>query len=430
MSEIESKLVGFSRRVRWMRAWRGLAVGGVIGCLISLVLASLDLFRVQYVDWPWLMVPIATGVVFGAIVGGARRVPASSLADSIDRRAGLANRLGTAAEEPTTFHDEVQQDAVRHLAGLKPSAVYPMRISKWHTGVVVGMLLVASLFLLGNTPIFMSDAQKRDRDELKKIGETVERVAKPLLDRKPEDLSPEAKELAKKYEQFSKELQKGRMPKEEALQKANDLAKEAERVAKDQFDESDRALGKAQDALEKAAMDKAMRESGLDPSQFDDAERAAIDRGAQMSDDERNAELSKMAADLSELEKQLAAGKDDKGEALSSEAKEALKSKIEALKKNMKALQLSKKVKDMLERLMAQPEFKEILEMLKELHKKNAQGKNGEMQNPELDEQQIKEIMKKLEELADRLKDDKEMKAFLEKLKEALKNAKQCSGGG
>lgn len=430
MSEIESKLLGFSRRVRWMRAWRGLAVGGVIGCLISLVMASLDLFRVQYFDWPWLLVPIAAGVAVGAIVGGARKVAASSLADSIDRRAGLANRLGTAAEEPATFHDELQQDAIRHLAGLKPAAVYPMRVSKWHTGVVVGMLLVASLFLLGNTPIFMSDAQKRDREELKKIGQTVERVAKPLLDRKPEDLSPEAKELAKKYEQFSKELQKGRMPKEEALQKANDLAKEAERVAKEQFDESDRALGKAQDALEKAAMDKAMRESGLDPSQFDEAERAAIDRGAQMSDDERNSELSKMGSELEALERQLASEKNEKGEALSSEAKEALKSKIAALKKNMKALALSKKVKDMLERLMAQPEFKEIMKMLQELHKKNAEGKNGEMQNPELDEQQIKEIMEKLEQLADRLKDDKEMKAFLEKLKEALKNAKQCSGGG
>lgn len=430
MSEIESKLVGFSRRVRWMRAWRGLAVGGVVGCLVSLVMASLDLFRIQYFDWPWLMIPIAAGVVLGAIVGGARKVPANSLADSIDRRAGLANRLGTAAEEPVTFHDEVQQDAIRHLAGLKPAAVYPMRISKWHTGVVVGMLLVASLFLLGNTPIFLSDSQKRDREELKKIGQTVERVAKPLLDRKPEDLSPEAKELAKKYEQFSKELQKGRMPKEEALQKANDLAKEAERVAKEQFDESDRALGKAQDALEKAAMDKAMRESGLDPSQFDEAERAAIDRGAQMSDDERNSELSKMGSELDALEKQLAAEKNEKGESLSAEAKEALKSKIASLKKNMKALELSKKVKDMLERLMAQPEFKEIMKMLRDLQKKNAQGKNGEMQNPEIDEQQIKEMMEKLEQLADRLKDDKEMKAFLEKLKEALKNAKQCSGGG
>ena len=49
-----------------------------------------------------------------------------------------------------------------------------------------------------------------------------------------------------------------------------------------------------------------------------------------------------------------------------------------------------------------------------------ASGKQG---HPTLTAEQVKEMSKKLEELAEKLKDEKAMKAYLESLKEAMKHA-------
>lgn len=430
MSELESRLERFKRRVRWLHVWRGLAYGALAGAGVSLVFALLDYFRVRYFDWQWLVFPVAAGLVVGALLGWFRRVPTSAIADSIDRRASLKNRLGTANEHPAGFGEEVEADALAHLADVRPSAVFPVRITKWHAGSLAGLALAGSIFLLGNTPIFLSESERKNREELQQVGKSVERVAKPLLERKPEELSPDAKELAKKYEQFSKELEKGRIPKEEAMQKANELAREAEKLSHEQFDESDRSLAKAQKSMEDAALEKAAKEMGFDPAELTDSERSDVDRYSQMSEQERAAEGQKLASQIADLEAKLRAGKDENGKDLDSDDANALNSKLEGLKSKAKALKLSQKVKDMLERLTSHPEFKEILEMMKDLQKINQQGKNGELQNPEATEEQIREMMKKLEELADKLKDDEELSKFLKDLKEALKKAGQCSGGG
>lgn len=427
MSEIETKLRKYRKRVQLLLAWRGFALGAAAGACLSLILAVLDFTRIWYSTWTWLCLPVATGGVLGAILGSMKRVSIQTLAESIDRRASLQNRLGTANEEPDTFGAELREDALRHLGSVRPKEIYPVRMNRWHAVAGTAGLLAVSLFLLGNTPLFLNDQQKSDREELKQIGKTVERVAKPILDRKPEELSPESKELAKKFEQFSKDLEKGRMPKEEAMQKANELAKEAEKVAKEQFEKSDENLQKAQDALSKIAAEKAMEESGLTPEEMAGLDKSEIERGQQMGDVQRQQELDALAQKLSELERKLADGKDGNGEDLSQEQKDALKSQADALKKQMKTLQLSKKIKDFLQKLYSQPEFKELMEMMKKLQKINKDGKNGQLENPQLSEEQIKEMLKKLEELADKLgKDDKAMKEFLEKLKQSLKHA----GGG
>ncbi len=426
MSEIESKLQKFRKRVKILLAWRGLALGAGLGACISLILAMLDFTRVMYSTWVLLLIPVVVGGLIGAFFGWIKRVSTQNLAESIDRRAKTQDRLGTANEAPSTFSNELNADALGHLSKLKPQDIYPVRVTRWHAVAGVTALLAVSLFLLGNTPIFLNDQEKADREELKQIAKTVERVAKPILDRKAEELRPEAKELAKKFEQFSKDLEKGRMPKEEAMQKANDLAKEAEKVAKEQFGKSDENLQRAQDSLTKMALEKAMEESGLTPEEMANLDKAELDRGQQVGDEQRQQEMDALSQKLSQLEKQLAEGKDGNGEDLSSEQKDALKSQADALKSKMKALQLSKKIKDFLAKLYAQPEFKELMEMMKKLQKINQEGKAGEMKDAQLSEEQIKEMLKKLEELAEKLKDDKAMKEFLEKLKKALEQ----SGGG
>lgn len=437
MSEIEIKLIGFRRRVRWMLAWRGLAYGALTGATASVVLALLDFFRVAYTEWMWLLLPIGVGALAGSLVGWFRKVQTQALADSIDRRADLQNRLGTANEDPASFGEEVKSDALMHLRTLKPAEVYPVRVTKWHGGAIALSVVAASLFLLGNTPLLLSDAEKSDREELKKIGQTVERVAKPILDRKPEELTPEAKELAKKFEQFSKDLKKGRMPKEEAMQKANELAREAEKMTKEQFAKSDEALQKADDALKQMAMEQAMAESGLKPEDLAGMDPKKISEMADQSDEQRTEKMNALSKEMADLMKKMEAGKDESGDPLSDQDMADLKSKMDQLKLDMKALELSQKVKDFLKKLYSQPKFKQILEMMKKLQQTNQEGKDGSLQDPKLSEKEIAELKKKLEamreqlkkeleELADKLKDDKAMQEFLDQL---MKSLEDCEGG-
>lgn len=436
MSEIERKLVGFRRRVRWLQAWRFLAIGGAAGAFLSVVLSALDFFRLRYFDWPVLVAPVLVGIGIGAIYGWLRRIPIQSLADSIDRRARLQNRLGTAAEDPATFAEEIKGDALAHLTGLKPSTVYPVRMTRWHMGTIIMIVLAASVFLLGNTPIFMSEQQRKDQEELKRIGQEVERVAKPLLEEKAEKLSPEAKELAKKYDELSKELKKGRMPKEEAMQKANDLAKEAEKMSKEQFAKSDESLAKAQDAMKQMALEQSMAESGIKPEDLG-MSKEDIQQMSEQSEESLNQKAQEMSQEMNDLQRQLEAGKDAKGDPLSDDMKMSMKQKLDQLKLKLKALELSQKVKDFLKKLYSQPEFKEIMEMVKKLQETNAKGQQDQLTNPKMSEKEIEELQKqldemraemekKLEELADKLKDDAEMKKFLEELKNSLK---ECKGG-
>ncbi len=430
MSELEKSISGFRKRVRWLQAWRWLAICGTFGASISVVLAALDFFRVVYFEWWMLAIPVGVGLLTGAIYGLFRSVNTQSLADSIDRRAGLANRLGTAAEQRADgLRDAQRVDALAHVVGLKPSAVFPVRVTKWHSGVVAGMVLTASLFLLGNTPILMNDQDKADRAELKKVGETVERVARPEVNKKEEETTPEARELAKKLEKFGRELQKGRTPKEEAMQKANDLAKEAEKVEQNMFDQSQQSLSKAQEALNQMALEKAMKESGLSPEDMKGMDQQELEQMSQQSDEQLKSQADALSKMMSDLERKLQSGKNDKGEAMSKSDMDALKTKLNAAKKSMKAIELSQKVKDMLRRLTQMPEFKEIMELMKKLAQTTQKAKAGQPQ--ELTKEQIEEIQKKLEELADKLKDDKAMKEFLQKMLDALKRAKglcNCQG--
>ena len=420
-----------------MLAWRGLSFGAIAGASASVVLAILDFFRVVYTEWQWLLLPVAVGALAGGIFGWFRRVQTQSLADSIDRRADLKNRLGTANENPASFGAEVRQDALSHLGTLKPAEVYPVRVTKWHGGAIALSVLAASLFLLGNTPLLLSDKEKTDREELKKIGETVERVAKPILDRKMEELTPEAKELAKKFEEFSKDLKKGRMPKEEAMQKANELAREAEKMTQEKFAKSDESLKKAQDALKQMAMEQAMAESGLKPEDMAYMDLDKINEMAEQSDEQSKEKMDALSKEMAELMKKMESGKNETGDPLSEQEKNDLEAQMDQLKLDMKALELSQKVKDFLKKLYSQPKFKEILEMMKKLQKTNQEGQEGSLGNPKLSEAEIAELKKKLEAmreqikkeleaLADKLKDDKAMQEFLEQLKKSLED---CEGG-
>src|SRR5689334_3833739 len=115
----------FSRRVRLLRAWIGLGVGLTIGGALAAVWATLDWFNLLYAEWSYLGLLVGTCGLIGLLIGAFRRISPRSLADSIDRRAGLQNRLATASERSEahgTFDDALRADASERLETLKPSS--------------------------------------------------------------------------------------------------------------------------------------------------------------------------------------------------------------------------------------------------------------------------------------------------------------------
>ncbi len=424
MSELEGKLSRFNRRVRWMTAWKGVAVGGTLGAIVCLVIAALDYFRVVLVESTWLMGVVLVGALVGGILGFFRRISSTLLADSIDRRANLSNRLGTAAEDKAEQLRDVQrEDAIAHLATLKPSEVYPIKVSRWHMGWMVASVLAAGMFILGNSPILRSKEDQAEREALKKVAEQVERVAKPLLERKDE-IDPETKQLAEQYKRLAEELKKARLPKEEAMQKANELAKEADKLSKQNFKESEQNIAKAEDSMKAMAQQKAMAELRMSEA---DVSKEDLEKFEKMSEEDLKTESESIKDMMSELQKQLESGKNEKGEELTKEEQEALKSQMQDLKKQMKGLELSQKIKDFMKKLQSMPEFKEIMKLLQQLKAKNAEGKSGK--NPELTEQELKELRKALEAAMKEFEkkiagmSDADIKKMLEEMKKAIEEA-------
>src|SRR3569832_795077 len=159
----------FARRVRFIRAWAGLAIGLASGAALAAIWSLLDWLKIYYTEWAYLGWLVAACGLVGLLIGAVRKVPAKSLADSIDRRAGLQHRLATAAErvrEQGTFDEALREDANGRLEGIRPAALYPIRLNRWHAGALVMSLLAACFFILGNSPVLMSSEAKANRAKM------------------------------------------------------------------------------------------------------------------------------------------------------------------------------------------------------------------------------------------------------------------------
>lgn len=414
MEPISKDLRSFRRRLRWVFAWRGLAIGGTVGAVAGLGIALADFFGWRFADWPEVLIACGVGAILGLVAGVFRRVSPQQIADSIDRRAGLQNRLGTAIRHSAEgdWGDAQGVDAHASLAPVRPSKVFPTRISRWHVGWLAIATVAASIFLLGNSPILLSEQGKKEREELERAGQAVERVLKPETPDAVEQTAEEQK-LAEEARKFAQELQKGRLNKEEAMRKANELAQKANELAAMRFETTERLSNEAKTALGKYEQQK-LKEAGIEDY---DPELAAA------SDEALEAEAEALQGEMGKMESMLASGTKPDGSKLSDAERAEMLKKLEEVKERMRKLALSKKAKDFLAKLNSMPEMKEIKKLLAEAQKLAATGKAG---NPSLTEEQVKEMIRKLEELAEKLKDEKGMREFLQKMLEALKAG--CGG--
>ena len=397
-------LARFRSRVRLTRAWRGFAVGGTVAGVLGILWSILDLFRVLYTSWPLLLVLVGSGAVIGTLIGCLLGCENATLAKSIDRRAGLKDRLAASLglEQESSFFEELNRDATTHLSSLRPSAVYPLRLSRWHAGLLAAIAVTSGIFLLGNSGLMLSESQRKERADMQKIGAAVERVIKPLLDKPNKD--PEEKELAEKLQRYQAELKRGRMGKQEAMQSANDIAKQADELVKHRLDQAQQEVATAKDALEK------MTQAALEKEGLSEAESQKF-----KTPEEAQAAEQGLQQQMQDIRQMLDRGKDASGQALTERQRAELNEKLKELERQ---LELTQKAKDFMDRLTKNPEWKTLQEMLAKLG-----GSPGNSRT--LTEDELKEMIKKLEELADKFKTDADMKRLILAMENALKNRGQ-----
>lgn len=465
MNDLKQRLKPFRRRVRALMAWHGAAIGACFGGAIAIVLAALDFTKVRYSSWQELAVSICGGLLVGALIGAFRSVRDESLADSIDRRAKLANRVGTAANaKHDGFADLQAADAMETIGSLVPRKVFPVKASKWHGALPIAAIVASGLFILGNTPLLLSAESKRDREELQRIGETVEKAPKPILERDSAEVGKEERELAKQIERFAQELQKARMEKPEALKKADELMKKAENMAKQRFEDSDRQRLSAMQILEQMAREQARKELGLSEEELKDLDRRAKanrtkeenskqgeDKGLSQSEmdelsrldqmfgdessssqqEENKAEQQRLQSQIDQIKKMLQKGVNAQGKQLTEAERKALEKQMKELQELLKEFKLSERVQEFFKKLSSMKEFKELMEMAAKLQKANQQGREtGQTEIKEMDLQAMRErleqIRQELEEMAAKYGSEEAMKELIEQMKEALKNG--CYG--
>jgi hypothetical protein len=464
----------FEKRVRNVRAWRGLAIGMLAGGGVCTVWAALDWFRIAYAEWLWMGIVIAAAGLLGAIQGYFAKVSTASLSDSIDRRGGLQDRLKTSLEAHGAggMETALRADTAEHVRNLKPNELYPVRFGKLQMGAIGMAMLASAIFLLGNSPAILPPEARRDREELKKLGESVERIARPLTEHdKPQDLTAAEKRIADELRKLQRDLQKSRLNKEEALQQVNELAKNTKELVKeratltqDNLNKAETALEKLQKAeLEKAGikmdpetlqalkeMNQAQSKDGqkgengdlgkFDPKAFEQAMRNLDQKqaAAQQKAKESEQKMLDMKKQLDKINLEL------KNPNLTDEQRKALEAMQKQIQDLMKKLEKElaeankaierimkdKKVQELLRKIQEHPKMKELQELAAKLAENAKVGEMGEM--PELSQEDIEALKEKLKgaeaaikQLAEELSQPGALDEYLDQLKEALENMDQ-----
>lgn len=429
-------------------------MGLCVGAAASTVWAVLDWTGVAYTDWTKMGLVTAGAGLLGLVLGFLLKVPTKALSDSIDRRGGLENRLTTSLEIEGEGHFEsaLKDDAVDKLQHLKPKQLYPFKLGRWQASAVMLCLLASTIFLLGNSPILKSPEARKEEAEVKKLGQSVERIARPVTEpQNASEMTPEEKRLADELRKLQQDLEKARINKEEALQKTNELSKKAEELTKERAKMTEDSLSKAESAFEK--LQKAeMEKNGIkmDPEAMRELSKmSSSDRqNMQKQLEQRKQELQEKKAELKSKLDQIK--KDLKNPNLTPEQKKALEAmqkqieemlkklekELAELQKEIENLMNSEKIQELLKKIMDHPAMKEIQEMMAKLAKEaqgQQEGKAPTLTKEDIEamKEKIKELKKQLEELADQLQDPEAMDEFMKQMMEAMKNGGgMCKNGG
>jgi len=452
-------LTPFRRRVRLVLAWKYSAVGGTIGLIFALLTDLGDWLGKWEAQPISIAFPIAIGLLSGIVYALVRFLPAEAVAQLIDRRAELKDRVTTALLcSETPFAQPLREDAVSHLASVRPSQIFRFRLTTWHGAMA--LLLVALLVsnFLPQLPLPFLASLRQDRKEAKQVVENLNKVLKPIVEHAKE---PEATKLEKAIAQQLRELykraQRGRLSKKEALVKAEKLLAEAEKLQRQSQEHIKRVSTKAitaaetlKESMKQKAMASQMREMKAllermreierqlqsrdlteTQRQLLEAEKQLLQRAlsgmGQLSQQELKQLMEALKQQQAMLQQMLQSGRNLQGQPLTTAERQMLQQQLKSLQQTMRALQLSEQAQEFLRKLMSDPNFQEAMKLLSELQKQleNLRENQIPQVSPEELERMLKELEKAIEELAKQYGDDEKIRELARQILEAVKRLKE-----
>ncbi len=455
------RLRPFRRRVRWVLAARYAAVGGAIGAALALFADVGDWLGKWTVEPITLVGLIAAGVLVGTFYAAFRPVSERAIAQLIDERAHLKDRVATALLcDDSLFSDAVREDAVTHLVSLRPKELFRFRWTHWHSALALLLLALLVSRFLPDLPLPFLASFRQDRKEAREVTEEVQRVLKPILEHaeRPEARRLE-KALAQQWRELYRRAQKGRLSKKEALMKAEKLLAQAEQLQRQSQQQLRRVSTKAitaaetlKEQLKRQALASQMREArallerlqeierqlqsqNLSPTQRQllESEKRLLQRtlSAMGQTDERTLQslMQALQGQQALLQQMLQSGRDPRGRPLTEVERELLQQQLQSLQQQLRALRLSKQAQEFLRKLMNDPNFQEAMRLLAELQKQLGQLQQGQIPqlSPEELERMLRELEQALEELAKLYGDDEKIR---ELARELLEQAKRLKEGG
>lgn len=469
------RLRPYRRRVRLLLMWRYGAMAGVAGALVATLLSLLD-WRGLLTVYPWqLGMCIAAGVLMGALYGLLRRVSDAAIAQLIDRRAGLKDRLQTAMEHTDGAHLfdlPLVEDAQRALQKAEPKHILPLQFGKWQKLFLGAVALSLFMQFLPQILAIAIPERREQQQEIKQSTEEIQEVAKPILEEaKKPDADDLIKRIAQNVELYNKRAREAKMSKQEALLRYNEILEQARQLEQQTQKQMEQSLQKAQTAgeqLQKMAeksnpelnqlqqqlqqqMDALQQQlqSGTDLQgrPLNAQQRAQLQQQLQRlqatlramqnpNQADLQAQMNDLQRQIEALKKQLESGKDANGNPLTREQMEQLKKQLESLQQQMRALKLSQEAQEFLRKLMSDPAYREAMEHLRKLAEQMQQ--LNQQKDPEQRkltqeeiEKRLQELERKLEELAKKYNTDEKIRELAQQILEQVKQMKelsQCQG--
>jgi chemotaxis protein histidine kinase CheA len=461
----------YRRRVRILLMWRYGAMAGVASALVATLLSLLD-WRGMLVVYPWqLGACVVASVLIGMLYGLLLRVSDAAIAQLIDRRAGLKDRLQTAMEHTDGAHLfdlPLIEDAQSALQGADPKRVLRLRFGRWQKLFVGTVALAICMQFLPQILAIALPERRKEQQEIQQAAKEIEEVAKPILE---EAKKPNADELTKRIAQnvelYNKRAREAKMNKQEALLRYNEILNEARKLEQQTQRRLEQAAQKAQTAgeqLQKLAAQsnpqlkqlhqqlqqqmqtlqqqlqsgKDLQGRPLNGEQIQNLQQqlqqlqATLKAMQHPNQANLQAPMSDLQRQIDALRKQLQSGKDANGNPLSQEQREQLKKQLESLQQQMRALKLSQEAQEFLRKLTNDPAYKEAMEHLRKLAEQMQ--KLNQQQDPqqrkltqEEIEQLLQELERKLEELAKKYNTDEKIRELAQQLLEQVKQMKQLS---
>jgi hypothetical protein len=450
MSLLQKHLKRIAGRIRVARIWRFGALGLLIGSAMGAIGVGLDAVRVvEFLPgWGWILAGagFGLGVIWGWLVG----LSELAVAQSVDRRAGLEDRVSAALHKSGTgefFESELLDDAEQSLGQVDAKKVYPIRFGFHQAAAVTALAVMATAIYVSDSGLLLSPSQKAVKEELKSAKSQVERVAKNLeIGEGAKDKEAE-KKLAAELRKFARELERGKLGKEESMQKAQKLAEDAKKLTEQRLEQSAQKMEEIQTKALQRQFEEAggkpenLKDLALDPAQMemmrelmeksgaDDLPSDSLDEqmmkalGAENSANEMmrmsEAQRQRLSEEIAKAQQSIKEQLNDQN--LTAEQREALEKQAKQMEELMKKLELSDEVKKALAELQNMKEYKELQEMMSKMQQAQDQVQQGEP----LTDEQIKELQEQMEAFAEAMKDPEMREQIREQMKEMLEQLKQ-----